>query len=235
MSSLFKTSKKTIENVQIDEMIIHTLYECDWFGSREHDELIEKYKINVNENITEYNEKITNAQNKMFGLLRAECETRNCDKNTKNIVIKVGQYLLERNNLNNFSNPLHYNKYDERTGDISCDSSSGYNGNNGMMDCWKLEENSRTSPFEISLQDAIFNKKSWDAKNYTKRDIDLMVLVGQIFCDIGFDVYWFGLSLWRKGYDYKCTKFEKNNIEKIMNSCVDEAKYFRIYIDKDYS
>lgn len=238
---LFKTPKEIVSNAKIDEDIMETLREFDWFGTKERDEFIERHKINMNNKALKYNEKITNAQNKMFGLLEAECVSRNLDENTKKILIKVGQYLLERNDLNYFENPLFENAeyYQDMhngkdyCGDVSEDC-GGYNGENGKMNCWKLEENSRTSQNEISLHDAIFDKESWDTSDYTKQDIDMMILVGQIFCDIGFDVISFIISVWRCGYDYDCTRFEKNNIGKITTKFVDNIKMFRIYISKKY-
>jgi|LakMenEpi03Aug12_release.lakeMendotaPanAssembly.Ray.scaffolds.fasta_scaffold1311065_2 hypothetical protein len=50
-----------------------------------------------------------------------------------------------------------------------------------------------------------------------------------IFCDVGLDVYYFSISSWRKGYDFKVTQFEPNNPDKV--SDLGKSEYFRIYID----
>ena len=152
-------------------------------------------------------------------------------KDFVNKIKKVSELIFEPIDLTHYENPLGMYKYDEASGDISCDSSSGYDGENGQMDCWKLEENSTTSFCEISLAD-VFEYKSWKTNSISAEQLNELKRIGQIFCDAGLNVYYFSISSWRKGYDFEVTQFELNNPDKV--SDIGKSEYFRIYIDRNY-
>jgi hypothetical protein len=148
------------------------------------------------------------------------------------MLIYTGKFVLESKDFCYYDNPLGLYKYDGACGDISCDSSSRYDGEEGRMDCWKLEENSRTSVCEVSLAD-VFEINTWSIIQ-SKSKLTDMILIAQIFCDVGFDVYYFSIETWRKGYDFTSNSFEPNNPDKILNLIDNGGDYFRIYIDKNY-
>jgi hypothetical protein len=146
-------------------------------------------------------------------------------------------YLLEKNNLNYFDNPLKL--YNENQGCIAYD--NGYDGENGSMDCWRLEENSRTSYKEISLAD-VFEYNSWDIKRITREQFNELMDIAQIFCNVGLNVYFVSLLIFNKGYDYNVIQFTPNNLEYTKSMISEicgkdiylEIEYFRIYISKEY-
>jgi hypothetical protein len=114
-----------------------------------------------------------------------------------------------------------------------------YDGEDGRMDVWNLYSNSRTSDDEICLTD-VLEDPCWRFDSYNNEQLINMILVGQVFCDIGFDVCYIFVCGYRKGYDYEFFFFEKNNPNKIMDLFLNkESKYkrnecFRIYIRKKY-
>jgi hypothetical protein len=229
---LFKTEKSYPKVIKIDDILVETLEEFDWFGYTEKKDLLIKYDINLKKDIDKYNMKISNAKNKLFDELRKISNERNLSEGIVNMLIRTGEFILQPNNFCYYKNPLGLYKYDDANGDISCDSSSGYDGEEGRMDCWILEENSRTSCSEVSLAD-VFEINTWSTKESNNKLMD-MILIAQIFCDIGFDVYYFSIKYWRKGYDFTAHSFEPNNPDKILNLTSNDEEYFRIYIDKNY-
>ena len=83
-------------------------------------------------------------------------------------------------------------------GDISNDSSSGYDGKR-KMDCWDLGENCQSTSSLMNLAESI-NVRSW---NLTAHNFDLLVKLSQRFMEMGFQVYCVRIDQWRLGYDYE--------------------------------
>ena len=231
---LFVSEKSYPTITKIDDLVLSTLEDFDWFSSDKKSNFLVKYENNLRQSIDLYNYTISKAKNKLVEELKKISEEKKLSEELNKLLIYASDFILKSNNFCNYENPLGLYKYDNASGDISYDSSSGYDGEEGRMDCWKLEENSRTSVCEVSLAD-IFNINTWSIKECENVYTD-MVLMGQIFCDIGFDVYYFSISPWRKGYDFSCYLFEPHNSNKILNLIADDnvGNYFRIYIDKNY-
>lgn len=234
LKSLFIPLKSYPKITKIDDLVLSTLDEFDWFGSDERSNFLVKYNNNLHKCIDLYNCKISEAKNKLFDELKKKSEEKKLSEELNRLLIHAGEFVLESNNFCYYENPLGLYKYDNAYENISYDSSSGYDGEEGRMNCWKLEENSKTSVCEVSLAD-IFNIDTWSYKECKNIFTD-MILIGQIFCDIGFDVYYFSISSWKKGYSFTCYSFEPDNSNKIFNLIADgnEGNYFRIYIDKNY-
>lgn len=228
---LFKTIKPINPNHKprkIDPILLETLDSFDWFDLDKKTQLEEKYEQMQISKVSESNQLIIKQRENFITKLITLCDSaEQIDK-----IHRVVNFLFESNDFNHWENPFGIYKFDGARGDISCDSSSGYDGEDGRMDCWKLEENSRTSFSEISLAD-VFEYKSWKTNSIDEDKLKELVKIAQIFCDAGLDVYFFSISVWRKGYDFEVIQFEPNNITKVLREAK-SSKSFRIYIDKNY-
>lgn len=124
-----------------------------------------------------------------------------------------------------YPNPIEL-EYGMRS-DISCDSSSGYDGENGRMDCWELETWSRTDSQYYCLNESM--GKSWDLN--VLELMDLFVLAG-CWAHMGFEVYVVDFSVWRKGYDYSVSSL--GDVIEHIATCNDIPKYqyVRLYVKK---
>lgn len=223
-----------IENIDdkslpIHPFIIDALESCEWFDDIKKEEFISKYNYITTLQHIDKNNKIIMLRDKLNKLLKLKLVDKPKDFIDK--IEKVSKFLFEPNDFNKYDNPLSSYKFDEATKYISYDSLSGYDGENGRMDCWQLEENSKTSYNEISLED-VFGYNSWSTSSIKPNELDELIEIGQIFCDIGLEVYYYSISSWSKGYDFIVTKFESTNSSKI--HLVKNSEYFRIYIDKRF-
>jgi len=221
-------NKIDTNKIKIPTEIINTIKS---FGQINLSDFIEEYKKNIILKLILHNKKIDDAINKFNFLINKEIE--NFDVKLKEDVIKTSKYLFEKHNFNQYKNPLH--KIDGKHDDISCDSLSGFDGTDGTMECWDLEYHTKTSEDEINLAD-VFGLESWSDGN-----IFDLVKIAQVFCNIGFDCWFFDITTWRLGYDYICCKFEPNRNLKEKPKDVDcqyddnslnDVEMFRIYIDK---
>ena len=224
---LFKKIQEPI--IHIDEKIITTLESFDWFGETEKLEFEEKYKNNIMSNYKKIIKEKEMMKQKLYNILLLMTKNKSdCFIQKVNQVI---QYLFEENNLNNFTNPLVENKEYAIYNWYMEILINKYDGEDGRMECWDLEENSKTSENEISLTD-VFEENTWDRELMSKVDFEELISISQLLCDIGFKVYYASIGEVSKGYICDLVNFEANRKEKIVE--FKKRKYFRIYIDKDY-
>ena len=229
LSVMFDFIITNIDDKPIHPFIIDALESCEWFDDIKKEEFVSKYNYITKLQHIDKNNKIIILRDKLNKLLKLKLVDKPKDFIDK--IEKVSKFLFEPNDFNTYDNPLGSYKFDYATGDISCDSSSKYNSKNKIINCWQLEQNSKTSYNEISLGD-VFEYNSWLTSSIKPNELDELIEICQIFCDVGLEVYYYSISTWRKGYDFRVTKFEPANPDKI--HLVKNSEYFRIYIDKRY-
>lgn len=222
---LFNKPLDTIPN--IDPISMDVLRSISWFNEEEFNQT---YKKEVE------NRKLKWEQNREYFREFINVLYEDLDYDFKCKLDAIVVEFLEDRNLNYYHNPIEI--YDGSYDDISCDSSSGFDGRDGKMNCWKLEENSRTDRRYMNITDAFDG--SWQSND---NDIDQLYRLSKIFVELGFEVYFVQLNTWRKGYDYNVTELteervKNNNSLKTLidkySSCAYEFQYFRFYIRKIY-
>ena len=233
INNLFKSKKSicTDPYQKIDKIVVEALDSFTWFNKKE---FVDKYNFIQNEKIHEYNNQIDYAIEIYNLLIESQINVLNND-DLKEKIVKTSKYLFELHNLNNDDNPFLDISDDFDGGDISSDICGGsYDGTNGKMHYCDLEKNSRTCFKQVNLSD-VFECACWSAKD--TNNIRELIKIAQIFCNIGFAVYFVHISSWRKGFDFAVWKFSANEDleEKIQNKSnftLNEMEYFRIYIRK---
>ncbi len=142
---------------------------------------------------------------------------------------------------NHFANPLvaELEKGDDgASSEVSLD--MGFSGENGEMNCWRLEENSRSDGAILSLTD-IFDHNLTKTKlpahlltssaNWSKDHVDEKILhqLTDELVKLGFAVYFVDIRSWRKGYNYEIYDMRNGtwSWDKVFGS---ECDYFRIYV-----
>jgi hypothetical protein len=114
--------------------------------------------------------------------------------------------------------------YPDSSGDISCDSSSGYDGQRGSMNCWDLEIWTKSDIRYYCINDGL--DLSWEVKF---RDICDILQICNCWEKLGFEVYVVTFSLWRKGYDYHVYSIKDIVKEDLVSL---EDNYLRAYVKK---
>ena len=207
---------------------------------------INKFNTKLLENVTKansnYNQRIENAKKKLKNLIDKQiASTKTKDIKYLNILNKLYEHMVMPTNLNKFENPLLHSSYleDGTCGDISYDSSSGYDGDNNF-DCWMLAKYTHSDSLYLCLQDIIHDKSEWEGVYHTDStwsDYDLKENYAygktmKFLSSIGFKCWFVYISAWRKGYDYTVHDFNIiSKDEYLKEHCVNEKDdFYRYYI-----
>jgi hypothetical protein len=98
LTAPLKTVPNPDDNIELNELVLSTLNQFDWFSGKESD-FVNLYKNNLIKTNNAFNCKVLETKQKLFNLLEKTTNEKKLSENVKKLSISVANYIFESKNL----------------------------------------------------------------------------------------------------------------------------------------